>query len=158
MSWSMLVPSSLAALGSVLLGLALVLVLLDMPGGVPWAKIGAWCAVLGGFGALGNAGGWIGDHIVSGSESAMSWGAYYGARLIGNGIVLVLIALAVLWAYKHLFGKGIEAGGKGTGSKKVRKLFKATVFALVGATVAIVIPWLYSGLDSLVSGLHGLIA
>lgn len=157
MSWTMLVPSSLAALGSVLLGLALVLVLLDMPGGVPWAKIGAWCAVLGGFGALGNAGGWIGDQIVSGQEAAMSWGAYYGAQLIGNGIIIVLLALAILWGYKHLFGKGIDGGGKGTGGKKLRKLFKASLLALVGATVAAVLPPLYSGLDWLVSGAHSLI-
>lgn len=155
--WYVLIPESMATIGSVCLGLAVVLALLDMPGGVNWSKIAAWFALIGGFGALGGAAGWLGSQILSGQQSVMGAGAHYGSQLIGGGILIVLLFAAGLWSYKHLLGKGIEAGGKGTWSKRLRALFKAGVFALVGATIATVIPPLYSGADWLVASAHALI-
>ncbi len=157
MSWTVLVPSSLAALGSVCLGMAVVLSLLPLPGKVPWGKIGGWFALLGGFGALGGAGGWLGSQILSGSERAMGFGMQYGSQLIGNGIIIVLLLTVGLWSYKAVFGSGLDAGGKGGGGKKLRALFKGGLIALSGATIAAVLPPLYSGIDWLVSGAHSLI-
>ena len=154
-SW--LVPSSLGMVGSICLGLALVLVLLDMPGGVNWSRVGAVFALIGGFGALGGAAGWIGQHILWGQHRAMSFGQQWGGRLLGGGILVVLLFLATAWAWKHLSGTGIEAGGKGKVSSRVRSLFKAAVLAMVGATVATVVSPLYTFLDWGISHLHSLI-
>lgn len=153
-SW--LVPASMGTVGSICLGLALVLVLLDMPGGVNWSKVGGWFALIGGFGALGGAAGWIGQHLLWGQHRAMSLGQQWGGRLLGGGILVVLLFAALAWAWKHLSGKGIEAGGKGSVSKRVRSLFKAGALAMVGATVATLLSPLYTLLDSGISHFHNL--
>lgn len=153
-----LIPASLAMLGSICLGLTLGLIVVDMPGGVNWSGIGGFTAFIGGFGALGAAGGWIGQQIASGQQQAMSWVQQYGHQLIGGGILVAALLIAGVWVYKHLFGSGIDAGGKGKSMKKIRKLLKAGAIALVGATVAIAIPKLYDGIDWAVSHLHSLVA
>lgn len=154
MSWQFFIPASMGMIGSICLGLALVLVLIDMPGGVNWSKIAGWFAVIGGFGTLGGVAGWLGNKILSGQQNAMSFGQEYGSRLLGSGIVIVILLGAGLWAYKHLFGNGTEAGGKSTWSKKIRSLFKAGLLALVGAMIAGTIPALYDGADWLIVQLH----
>ena len=154
-SW--LVPSSMGMVGSICLGLALVLVLLDMPGGVNWSRVGAVFAVIGGFGALGGAAGWIGEHLLWGQHRAMSLGQQWGGRLLGGGILFVLLFAALAWAWKHLAGKGIDAGGKGKVSSRVRSLFKAGALAMVGATVATLGSPVYTFLDSGIRHLHSFI-
>lgn len=151
-SW--LIPASMAWVGSVCLGIALVLVLMDMPGGVNWSRIGAVFALIGGFGALGGAAGWIGEHLLWGQQRAMSLGQQWGGRLIGGGIIVVLLFTALAWTWKHVAGSGIKAGGKGAVSKRVRSLFKAGALAMVGASVATLLSPLYTLLDSGISHLH----
>ena len=149
-----LVPASMAWVGSLCLGLALVLVLLDMPGGVNWSKVGAWFAVIGGFGALGGAAGWLGEQILWGQQRALSLSQEWGGRLVGGSILLVIVFAVVAWSWKGLTGKGIDAGGKGKVSSRVRSLFKAGVFAMAGATVATVVSPLYTGADWLIVHAH----
>lgn len=151
-SW--IVPASMAGIGSVCLGLALVLVLLDMPGGVNWSKVGAWVAVIGGFGALGGAAGWLGEQILWGQQKALSFSQEWGSRLTGGGILLVIVFLVIAWTWKGLTSKGIQAGGKGKVSSRVRSLFKASVFAMAGATLATVFSPLYTLLDAGIRNLH----
>lgn len=153
MSWSTLIPNSMAYLGSICLGLAIVLVLLDMPGGVNWSKIGAWCALVAGFGVLGGAGGWIGHRIMQGRDTATTFGERWGAQAIGSGALVVLLLAGGLWAYKHISSKGVDAGGKGKWAKRARSLLKAGVFAIVGAAIAALIPELYNGADWVVASI-----
>lgn len=155
MSWSVFIPNSMAYLGSVCLGLAIVLVLLDMPGGVNWSKIGAYCALVAGFGVLGGAGGWVGRQIMHGSGTAATFGQRWGAQAIGSGALVVLLLAGGLWAYKHISSKGIDAGGKGKWSKRIRSLLKAGVFALVGAAIAALVPELYHSADWVVASIGG---
>lgn len=153
-----LIPSSLAILGSVCLGLCLVLIAVDMPGGANWSKIGGWFALVGGFGTVGAASGWLGVQIMSTRADAQSFAENYGGQLIGGGVLIVVLLGAALWAYKHLKSKGIEAGGKGGAMKKVRSLLKAGVLALVGATLAVTIPQLYDGANWVLASVHGFVA
>lgn len=154
MNWSTLIPNSMAYLGSVCLGLAIILVLLDMPGGVNWSKIGAYCALVAGFGVLGGAGGWVGQRIMQGRDTATTFGERWGAQAIGSGAIVVLLLAGGLWTYKHISNKkGIDAGGKGKWAKRVRSLLKAGVFALIGAAIAALVPELYHGADWLVASL-----
>lgn len=152
MSWTMFIPNSLAYLGSICLGMAIILVLIDMPGGVNWSKVGAWSAILGGFGALGGAGGWIGHQIVSGSSHAMTFGERWGQQAIGVGSLVVVLLLGLAWAYSRVGkgGKGIDTKGSGTAGK-ARSLMVAALFAIVGAALAAVIPELYHLTDWVVS-------
>ncbi len=151
-SW--LVPASMAWVGSVCLGLALVLVLMDMPGGVNWSKVGAWFAVIGGFGALGGAAGWLGKQVLWGQQHALSFSQEWGSRLTGGGILLVIVFAVVAWTWKGLTSKGLQAGGKGKVSTRIRSLFKAGVFAMAGATVATVFSPLYTGANWLIVHAH----
>lgn len=144
MSWTMFIPNSMAYLGSICLGLAIILVLIDMPGGVNWSKVGAWAAILGGFGALGGAGGWIGHQIVSGRSTAMSFGERWGQQAIGVGAVVVVLLLGLAWAYSRVGkgGKGIDTKGSGK-TGKAKSLIVCALFAIVGAALAGAIPELY---------------
>lgn len=151
MNWIDWIPTSMAMVGSLCLGLALILVFIDMPGGVDWNKVGAVCSLIGGFGVLGGAGGWIGQHIMSGSNTAVSWTREWAAQAIGVAAVAVVLLLAVAWAWSRINGKGIEAGGKGKASKKVRSLLVCAIFAIVGATIAGVIPELYDATNWVVN-------
>lgn len=162
MSLASFIPTSFAALGSICLGLAVVLILVDMPGGAPWSKIAGIFAFVGGAGVLGGAGGWLGRHIVSASGSAMSWMQQWAATAIGTGTVLVVVVGIGAWAFSHLNGKGTEAGGGGKITKRVRSLFKAGVFAVIGAAIFAAVPELYDFASWTVatvgSGLRNLVA
>lgn len=153
MSWTVIIPNSMAYLGSVCLGLAIVLVLLDMPGGVNWSKVGAWCAILGGFGAIGGAAGWLGQKIISGHENAMSFGVRWGQQAIGVGALVVILLLGLAWAYSRVGkgGKGTDTKGSGKAGK-AKSLIVCALFAIVGATLAS-IPELYQLMDWVVSSL-----
>lgn len=143
MNWALFIPTSMAYVGSLCLGLALILVLIDMPGGANWSKIGAWCSIIGGFGVLGGAGGWIGQHIMAGTNTAVSWTQQWAAQAIGVAAVAVALLLGLAWAYSRINSKGIEAGGKGKAAKKLRSLVVCGLFAIVGAAIAGAIPELY---------------
>lgn len=152
MSWTVLIPNSMAYLGSVCLGLAVILVLIDMPGGVNWSKVGAWCAILGGFGTIGAAGGWIGNQIMHGRSTAMTFGERWGAQAIGVGALTVLILLGLAWAYSRVGkgGKGIDTKGSGK-TGKAKSLIVCAIFAIVGAAIAAVIPEAYHGANVVVA-------
>lgn len=154
MSLSTLIPTSMAAVGSICLGLAVVFIMLNLGGG-PWKKIAGICAFVGGVGVLGGASGWLGTHLISASESAMSWTQEWTSRAIGTGALLVVLIAAGLWAFTHMRGKGVEAGGKGGMSKRVRSLFKGGVLAVIGAVVAATIPELYSSADWAIGQIGG---
>lgn len=151
MDLGFLVPTSMAYLGSICLGLALVLVLIDMPGGANWSKVAGWLAVVGGFGTVGGAGGMVGSWITTGADTATSWGEQYLAQLIGGGAVVVLLLLGMAWAYSRLgqSGKGAAGGGKGK-TKKVRSMLACGMFAIVGAAIAALVPSLYDITNDLV--------
>lgn len=157
MSWTMLIPASMGAIGSFCLGMAIALILVDMPGGVGWSKIAGWFALVGGFGALGGVGGWLGNQILWGSEQAMSFGQQWGGRLIGGGILLVILAGSALWSWKHLKSNGTAAGGKGAISKRARSFFKAGLLAMVGAMIATIGSPLYDFLNWGIGQAHDVI-
>lgn len=152
--WEIFIPDSMAYVGSLCLGLAVVLVLVDMPGGVPWAKIGAVIAVIGGFGALGGAGGWIGTQIVNGGETALTWGQRWAGQAIGTAALAVIVIGGVAWVASRIKGKGIDTKGSGKGAK-FKGLLLCGVLAVVGAVIAAVVPEFYNGADWLVSALGG---
>ncbi|MBB3053567.1 hypothetical protein FHS23_004621 [Prauserella isguenensis] len=150
--WEIFIPNSMAYVGSLCLGLAVILVLVDMPGGAPWAKIGAVIAVIGGFGALGGAAGWVGNHIVNGGATAVSWGERWAGQAIGTAALAVLVLGGVAWAASRIKGKGIATKGSGMGAK-FKGLLLCGVLAVVGAVIAAVIPEFYNGADWVVSSL-----
>lgn len=155
MSWSMLIPASMGAVGSLCLGLAIALILVDMPGGVAWSKVAGGFALVGGFGTLGGLGGWLGQQILWGSGAALSLSQQWGGRLIGGGILIAFVVGITLWAWKHLHhGNGVGAGGKGQISKRARSFFKATLFALIGAILASVVSPVYDWLNDGLSAAH----
>lgn len=157
MSFATLIPTTFAALGSICLALALVLILVEPPGSAPWQRIAGICAFIGGGGVVGGAGGWIGTHITSWSSSTASWLQDWGSTAIGSGALIAVLLLGGLWAYSHIGkgGKGTEAGGKGRISKRLRAGIKAGVIAMVGAFVFSAIPQLYSGADWLTAQVGG---
>ncbi len=150
--WEMFIPTSMAYIGSLCLGLAVVLVLIDMPGGAPWSKIGAIIALIGGFGAIGGAGGWVGNQILSGGANAVTWGERWAGQAIGVAAVAVVVLGALAWAASRVKGKGIATKGSGTGAK-VKGLLVCAVLAVVGAVIAAVVPELYNGADWVVSAI-----
>lgn len=154
MDW--LIPTSMAALGSVLLAMAFILPLIDMPGGVNWSKVAAWCAFLGGFGAIGGAGGWLGNTILGGSHSAMSFGQRWGQQAFGVGAVVVVLLVLMAWVYSRLGkgGGGVNAKGSGK-TAKVKSLLICALIAIGGATVAALIPGLYQVSDRVVNAAGG---
>ena len=154
MSLAAFIPTSMAAVGSICLGLAIVLILLNLSKG-PWMKVAGILAFIGGFGLLGGASGWIGTKLMSASQNAMSWTQEWTARAIGTGAVLVILVGIGLWAWSHMSSKGAEAGGKGGMSKRLRALFKGGLLALVGVAIAAAIPELYGFADWAVAQLGG---
>lgn len=144
MSWSMFIPTSMAYAGAILLVLAVVLVFVDVPHkGVPWDKVGAWFAVIGGFGVGGAAGGWLGRAFASTAGSVLTNAEKFTAQAVGAGVVGAIVLGVALWAYSRMRGKGI-----GTKSK-VKSLFVVGVLAVVG-TVLSAIPHAYGAADSAV--------
>lgn len=155
--WQAFIPTSMEFVGSLCLGLAVLLVLIDMPGkGVPWAKVGAIIALIGGFGALGGAGGWVGNQILSGGATAVSWGERWAGQAIGVAGVAVVFLGLVFWAASRVQGKGVKQGsGKGV---KLKGLITCACLAVVGAAIAAAIPPLYNFADWAVATIgHGFI-
>lgn len=148
-----LIPASLAILGSFCLAATVGLIVVDMPGGVNWSAIAGITAIVGGFGAVGGAGGWIGSHILSGQNTVSNWVTQYAHQLAGGGAILAVGALALGWAWKRASGPGVKAGGKGKAAK-VKSLLLAAVLALIGATLAVAIPGIYSAVDTVLGNLH----
>jgi hypothetical protein len=144
MNLTWLVPTSMLYLGAVFLVLAVVLVYVDVPGkGVPWDKVGAWFAFVGGFGVGGAAGGWIGRGFASISGSVLTNGQQLTAQAVGVGVVGAIIAGLLLWAYSRMRGKGI-------GTKtKLKSLIVVGVLGVVG-TVFSALPSVYGWADGAV--------
>ncbi|WP_431879173.1 hypothetical protein [Amycolatopsis sacchari] len=140
-----IIPTSLLYLGAVFLVLAIVLVFVDVPGkGVPWDKVGAWFAVIGGFGVGGAAGGWLGRAFSSTSDSVLTNGQRFTAQAVGVGVVGAIVLGLALWAYSRVRGKGI-------GTKtKFKSLLVVFVLAVVG-TVLSAIPEIYGWADGAVN-------
>jgi cytochrome bd-type quinol oxidase subunit 2 len=145
MSWSILIPTSMLSLGAIMLGLAGVLVFLDVPGkGVPWDKVAAWFAIVGGFGVGGAAAGSIGRALSTGSHSVLSNGQHATAQGLGVGAVALIVIVLLLWAYARARGKGIST------KSKFKSLMIVAVLALVG-TVLSGFPGLYSTADEVIN-------
>lgn len=163
MSWADLIPTSLGVVAGPLLLIAAAMVLLDPPGGVNWSAIGAWLAVVGGFGIVGATGVLTGK-IVHGRDAVLTFSQRWINTLIGAGAfgLLVVLAIVGIWLYKHLTTKGYEAGGKSKWAKRSRSLLKTAGFAVAGALVAALIPGLYDvinwGFGSLGHGLRNAVA
>lgn len=143
MHWYNLIPTSFAALAGPLLLIAAALVLLDPPGGINWTAIGAWFALIGGFGIVGAAG-WLAAKILKGSGTVLTVGDRWISNAVGGGAFLVIFVIVLVWSYKHLTTKGIEAGGNNKWSRRARGLVKAGVFAIAGALLAALIPEFYT--------------
>lgn len=144
MSWSLFIPSSMLSLGAVLLVLAVVLVYLDVPGkGVPWDKVGAVAALIGGFGVGGAGGGMVGDLYSYLSLGAVSGAASVTAQLLGVSVVGAAFMAFALWAYARTRSNGISA------PTKFKSLGVVAMLGLVGTLVAM-IPNFYSTADQLV--------
>lgn len=152
MSLADLIPTSFAVCGALFLGLAIVLILVDPPGKAPWSRISGVFAFIGGAGAVGGAGGWVGQHILSASSTVTSWTQQW-ASAIGGGATVCVLLLGGLWAFSHIGkgGSGTAAGGSGKVGKRVRALFKGGLIALIGAAIFTAIPPLYDGADWVVA-------
>lgn len=148
MSPSWLIPTTILHFGAYLLFLGVVLVFLDVPGkGVPWDKVGAGCALVGGFGVGGAAAGWLGRMLSSTTDNVLSTTQKLTSQAVGVGLVgVVLIGLA-LWAYARLRGQGISAGSK------FKSLIVVFVLAIAGTMLSLV-PELY-GLADTVTNMAG---
>jgi hypothetical protein len=148
----MFIPTSMAYLGAFFLILAVVLVYVDVPGkGVPWDKIGAWFAVIGGFGVGGAAAGWVGRGFASASDTVIAGGETVTDWAVGLAVTAAVAVGLVLWAYSRLRGEGIAT------TTKVKSLIVVGGLAVVGTVVAAV-PGLYGLADRLVGWIgHGLI-
>lgn len=144
MSWTIIIPTSMLYLGAVMFGLAVVLVFVDVPGkGVPWDKVGAVCALIGGFGVGGAAGGWLGRAFSSTSEGLLVGGQAFTANAVGVGVVGVIFAGLALWAYSRVRGKGLST------KSKFRSLVVVAVLAIVG-TLFSLIPEIHGWADDAV--------
>lgn len=139
MSWSMFIPTSMAVLGAILLALSVVLVFVDVPGkGVPWDKVGAWFAFIGGFGVGGAAGGWLGRLFARSSGSILTNGQQFTAQAVGTGVVGAVVLGLLLWAYARMRKDGISAGSKAKSMVVVAALgVVGTVFAAIPGTYAL---------------------
>lgn len=143
MHWYDLIPTTLAALAGPLLVIAAIMVLLDMPGKVDWAKIAAWFATVGGFGIVGAAG-WLTAKVLNGSAAVLTFGEKWISKAVGGGAFLVIFVVVVLWTYKHLSTKGTDAGGNNKWTVRAKGLLKASAFAVGGALVAALVPEVYT--------------
>jgi hypothetical protein len=139
-----IIPTSMLYLGAVFLVLAVVLVFVDVPGkGVPWDKVGAVFAFVGGFGVGGAAGGWLGRAFAATSNSVLSSSEQLTAQAVGAGVVGAIVVGLLLWAYARMRGKGIDA------KSKFKSLLVVAVLGLVG-TVFAALPEVYGWADSVV--------
>lgn len=139
-----IIPTSMLYFGAVLLVLAVVLVFVDVPGkGVPWDKVGALFAFVGGFGVGGGVGGWLGRTFAEASGAVVTNAQRVTAQAVGVGVVGAIVVGLLLWAYARMRGKGI-----GTKSK-FKSLIVVFVLGVVG-TVFAAIPGLYSLADDAV--------
>lgn len=144
MSWSLIVPSSLLSLGAFLLVLAVLLVFLDVPDkGVPWDKVAAVFAVIGGFGVGGASAGFVGSLLTNLVGGAVSGVAQATAYLVGVSVVGAVGAAVGIWAWARVCKSGISA------KSKFKSFLVVGALALVG-TVLAAIPRLYGAADELV--------
>lgn len=144
MTWTLIIPTSIQHLGGYLLVFAIGLVFLDVPGkGVPWDRVAAVFAVIGGFGVGGSAGGWLGRLFSTSKDSVMTNGDKFTANAVGVGAAGAIFGLLLLWAFARMRGKGIST------KTKVKSLIVVAVLALVGTLVAAV-PGLHSWSNSAV--------
>lgn len=144
MNWYLVIPTSMAYLGAVLLVLGIVLVFLDVPGkGVPWDKVGAWFAVVGGFGVGGAAAGWLGNAFAAIAHVVLSDGQKIISQAVGAGVVGAIVLAFALWGYSRAKGKGIST------KSKFKSLQVVIMLALVG-TVLAAIPDVYGFADDAV--------
>ncbi|RSN06005.1 hypothetical protein DMC63_38005 [Streptomyces sp. WAC 05977] len=133
MSLNWFIPTTIIHLGAILLLLGIVLVFLDVPGkGVPWDKVGAGFAIVGGFGVGGGAAGWLGRTLFSTSGSMLTATQQLTTQAVGVGVVGVVLVGLCLWAYSRVRGKGIAA------KTKFKSLIVVFVLAIAGTTLSLV--------------------
>lgn len=146
MSWSLVIPSSMLALGAWLLLFSIPLQLLTPHN----SKAACWCALLGGFGVGGAAGGWVGSVLVNTGNTVVSTTERLTAQAVGAGFgVLAFAILAILfWRVAGKQGTGLKAGQGKTG--KFKQVAWLAGFALLGCAVA-GLPEVYGVADSAVN-------
>jgi hypothetical protein len=141
MPWESLIPTTMAAVGGSALILGIFLVYVDVPGkGVPWDKVGALFAVIGGFGAGGAAGGALGGALANLAASFLTAGQRVTVQLVGVAVGGSVIVGVALWVYSRIQGKGIAT------KSKFRSLILVLVLATAGAVFAN-LPGVYPSLN-----------
>jgi hypothetical protein len=131
--------------GAYFMVLAVVLVYVDNPTkGVPWDKVGAAFALLGGFGIGGAAGGWIGQAFASTANTVLTKGGEFLARALGATVTGAIFLGLMLWVASRI-KKGLDSKSKS--KLRLKALFALTILAIVGAILTL-IPSLYAGVDS----------
>lgn len=145
MKWIDLIPTNMLQWGAYFMVLAVVLVYVDNPTkGVPWDKVAAVFALLGGFGIGGAAGGWIGQAFASAANTVLTKGGEFIARAVGATVTGALFLGLALWIASRV-KKGLDSKSKS--KLKLKPLFACMVLALAG-TLMTLIPDLYAGADS----------
>lgn len=146
--WSDLIPNSGLQWGAYFMVLAVFLVYVDVPNkGVPWDKIGAGFAFLGGFGIGGAAGGWVGSAFASIAGTVLSKGGEFLAKLLGASVVGAIFLGLMLWTAARV-RKGIDSKSKSM--LKLKALIAVAILAIVGSILSS-IPGAYGAFDYVAS-------
>ena len=144
MSLTWVIPTSLLHLGGILLFMAVIMVFVDVKGkGVPWDRVAAGFAVVGGFGVGGAAGGWLGRSFAAISDTVLTNTQKFTAEAVGVSVVGAIVAGLLLWAFSRIQnkGKGIDA------KTKLKSLVVVGLLAVAG-TIFAAIPEIYGWVDS----------
>jgi hypothetical protein len=147
-----IVPAGVGALGAMLLPLAFVLAVFDVQGKskIPWDRVGAWSALIGGFGVGGAAAGWLGQGLSTTSTQAKAQGSAVLISAVGFASVGTIILVATLWVMTRTRSKGIGA------KTRTRSIIVVLALAFCGAVYG-QIDALYGAADSVLGWAHGLL-
>lgn len=136
------IPNSLLGFAASALVVGIAMVFIQSPGKKDkWDKIGAWCAIIGGFGIGGIAAGYYGTFLVTVWSTITDKGGQFLGAALGASAALGLLIASVLWAVSRLAKKGIDS------KSRFRSLVVVFALGVVGTGIAMTLGDLYLLID-----------
>ena len=138
------IPNSLLGFAASGFVVGIVMVLIQSLGKKDkWDKIGAWFAIIGGFGIGGIAAGYYGALLSTVWTTITDKGGKFFHAALGTSAVFGILGACVLWAASRLSKKG-----KGIDSKsRFRSLMVVFALGVVGTGIAMALGDLYLLID-----------